>query len=86
MQPPENYEEIPNEKVAVRDWSAFSAEEQESRLDIGWYEVYGQKPPEYLALIDSLEIRIIPEDIDLVSKPIEFDWVISSYTESFIDI
>ena len=52
----------------MRDWSAFSAEDQESRLNvIGWFEVYGKKPAEYLALIDSLEIRIIPEDVDLVS-------------------
>ena len=73
--------------MAVRDWSVFSAEDQESRLNvIGWFEVYGKKPAEYLALIDSLEIRIIPEDVDLVSKPIEFDWEIVSFTESFIDI
>ena len=59
---PSDYEEIETAKTAVRDFSSFDAEDRNSRLEIGYYDVFGKKPAELLALISSLEIRLLFED------------------------
>ena len=70
----------------MRDWTAFSEWDQENRLDYEWLEVNGQKPAELLALINSLELRIMPYDDEEDYKSIKFDWVITGFSSSFIDI
>ena len=71
----------------MRDWSSFSEEDVKSRLEIGFYEIYGRKPAEYLALIDALELRILPADPEwLDNEPIQFTWEMLSFTSSEIEI
>ena len=86
IQLPEEWNELEEKKIAVRDWSAFSEWDQENRLQYKWLEVNGQKPAELLALINSLELRIMPYDDEEDYTSIKFDWVITGFSSSFIDI
>ena len=64
MTVPEQAKDISEKKIVVTDWSAFSPEDQEKRLSIGYWELWGQKPAMLLALIDALEVRILREKDD----------------------
>ena len=64
---PSEYTEIPKQKTAVTDWSAFNYEDAKARLDIGYYDVFGKKPSKILALISSLEVRLLYEDPELAA-------------------
>lgn len=86
IQLPSDYNEIHDKKIAIRDWAAFSLEDRESRLSISYYEVYGVKPAELLALIDALEIRILPFDDEFDFVPIDFTWEMTGFSNSFIEI
>ena len=64
----------------------FSQEEQDSRLKINYYEIYGIKPAELLAIISALEIRILPADDDFENVPIDFTWTMTGFSNSFVNI
>ena len=74
-------------KVAIDDISAFSLIEIDERISYGWF-VYEDKieTPLKLALIDSLEVRILREDPDTDLPDIRFSWDIVSYDEQFMTI
>lgn len=87
VRPLADFEKIfPDKKTAVRDWSAFDEEDVEARLELGYYKVWGEPPAVQLALIDSLELRILPADVTLATDPIEFTWQLVSYDSRFIEI
>ena len=65
---PSEYDSIPQEKTAVKDWSAFSQEDIDARLEVNYWDVWGKKPAKLLALISSLEIRILYEDAELAAN------------------
>ena len=73
-------------KVAVTDWSAFDTDDQEKRLSIDYYKVWGENPPVLLALIDALEIRILREEDSFYDKEIRFNWWVTDYSQTYIDI
>lgn len=60
MLPPNDYKEIPEKKVAIDDISAFTQDEINDRISYGWF-IYEDliEAPLKLALIDSLEVRIL---------------------------
>ena len=92
MVPPQNYVDIPDSKVAVDDFSRFSEEEIDQRLEFRWFRVGDDSNEDEemealrLALIDALEIRITREDPEANVEQIEFTWDILSYSQRYIKI
>jgi hypothetical protein len=41
MAPPLGYAEIPKEQIAIIDWSAFSQQDVDQRLELGYYTIPG---------------------------------------------
>lgn len=88
MQQPPNYTGIPDEQIAISDWSAFSKEDVEQRLDFGVYSYPGEETGYWFAIINALEVRIIPsvDDIDTEPQPINFTWSMISFSGSQLQI
>ena len=80
MRPPEGYEALLDLKVAIDDYSAFTADEVKERLEFAWFREEGSNDAIRLALIDALEVRIRRADPDSDSEPIMFSWEVISYT------
>lgn len=70
----------------MEDWSAFSEYDQKNRLEMRWLEVNGSKPAMLLALIDSLELRMMPHDDEFDYSTIQFRWQMAGFSNSFIEI
>ena len=58
MDPPLEYEIIPEAKVAVSDYQSLSEQDIEDRIEFGWFKNEGDLIASRLALIDALEVRL----------------------------
>ena len=84
MAPPFEYVKIPDQKVAIRDWSAFSLQDIKERLDFGYYSEPDETKGYLFALINALEIRILPSDASddqPQEMPVRFSWQVVSFSD-----
>lgn len=58
MDPPVEYEVIPEAKVAVYDYKDLSSEDIQERVEFEWFKNEGDLMATRLALIDALEVRL----------------------------